>query len=105
MSYRDHPSLRKPTIPEVYAEMTRAERCLFYLGFLNAAAFFVAFQVIGGGAANGFIRNGHYFLGNHHRYTEVSAAVYHYSQVHTATFFITCLLAVFASASARHRLR
>jgi hypothetical protein len=85
--------------------MTRAERCLFYLGFLNAAAFFVAFQVIGGGAANGFIRNGHYFLGNHHRYTEVSAAVYHYSQVHTATFFITCLLAVFASASARHRLR
>ena len=85
--------------------MTRVERVFYFLGLANVAAFFVGFMVIGGGALNGFTRDGHYFVGNHHRYTEVSAAVYHYSQIHTAAFFMTTLLGLLASASARNRLR
>ena len=105
MNYRERQSLRKPITAEVYAEMTRTERGFFYIAVANLAAFFIGFMFVGGGAANGFTRNGHYFLGSNGRYTEASAAVYNYSQVHTATFFITTLLGVFASASARHRLR
>ena len=55
---------------------TRFLAVLFAMTFLSQANSFVASELPvalkGGGPAQGKIENGHYFVGNHGRYTEVS---------------------------------
>jgi hypothetical protein len=41
--------------------------------------------LIGGDAVNGHERDGHYFVANHGRYTEVSYPVFLYSRIHVYT--------------------
>ena len=71
------------------------------LGAVAAAAIvnFVAFVIIAvviGDAGNGKIENGHYFLASHAGLTEVSAAVFTYSQWHARSLLVTHPLGMIA---------
>jgi hypothetical protein len=68
---------------------------------LNFVAFVVVAERLGGNALNGKIEDGHYFLGNHGNYTEVSYDVFFYSKIHTI-FFITTHLLPFLYFGASH---
>jgi hypothetical protein len=50
---------------------------------LNIVAYWITALVLGGDAWNGGIRNGHYYLANHGRLTEVTRAVFEFSLWHT----------------------
>lgn len=56
---------------------------------LNFIIFLATAMYLGGDALNGKIENGHYFLGSHGIYTEVSYNVFVYSKIHTIIFLIT----------------
>ena len=90
---------------ELYARMNRVERWLVWAAIANFAALFVLSLALGGDALNGTVRNGHYYLGDHGRYTEVSKAVFQFSRVQTVSVFITHPMAIIASLSAFLRSR
>jgi len=54
--------------------------CIAAIAFANTVLWIIISQFIGGSASE--IRNGHYYLNEHGRRTEVSSTVYRYSQVH-----------------------
>jgi hypothetical protein len=62
---------------------------LFLIGIANFFWFFVESSSIGGDALNGHLRDGHYFLGSHGVYTEVSAATWNWSRAHAISVFVT----------------
>ncbi|WP_157182247.1 hypothetical protein [Methylobacterium sp. WSM2598] len=72
---------------------------LIAVGATNFIAFSIAAAFLGGDAGNGKIVNGHYFLGSHGTYTEVSEAVFTYSLWHVRSLFITHPLAGLAVLS------
>jgi hypothetical protein len=59
------------------------------LALVNFAVFFVVAVMLDGDAINGHVQSGHYYLMSHGHYTEVSAAVWHYSYWHTISVFVT----------------
>jgi hypothetical protein len=61
------------------------------IAIVNFAACFIINISIGGDAINGHVTDGHYFLGSHGRYIEVSRAVWTYSYYHTVSMWITHL--------------
>jgi hypothetical protein len=61
------------------------------LGMLNFFWFF-AESVSLGTAASGRVVDGHYFLGNHGMYTEVSRDAWEWSRFHSASTFVTHLM-------------
>lgn len=63
---------------------------------LNFFSFMVVAVLIGGDALNGRVSAGHYYLGNHGSYTEVSRSVFIYSACH-ASLAILGLLALFTT--------
>lgn len=64
------------------------------LAVLNFAAFWIGSDLLGGDAWNGKVENGHYYLSNHGRLTEVSAGVFTYSLWHVRSLFVTQPLAM-----------
>jgi hypothetical protein len=73
---------------------------VFVLAVINFATFISINIYIGGDALNGHMIDGHYFLGSHGRYTEVSRAIWTYSYYHAVSMWIThvsvfILLAIF----------
>jgi hypothetical protein len=58
------------------------------LVLLNFVSFFVGAIYLGGDALNGKIENGHFYLANHGKLTEVSEGVYRYSQIHALSVFL-----------------
>jgi hypothetical protein len=67
---------------------------LFLIGIANFFWFFVESLSIGGDALNGRVRDGHYFVGSHGSYTEVSAATWNWSRAHALSVFVTHPLAI-----------
>jgi hypothetical protein len=59
-----------------------------FFGFVGIADY------LGGDALNGHEAEGHYFLSNHGHLTEVSRAVFKYSQWHFGSLFVTHPLAI-----------
>jgi hypothetical protein len=55
-------------------------------------------MALGGDAMNGYQQDGHYFLGAHGGYSEVSGAVWEWSRAHTASLLVTHPLAMVAMA-------
>jgi hypothetical protein len=90
---------------ELYARMNRVECWLVWAAIANFAALCVLSLALGGDALNGTIRNGHYYLGNHGNFTEVSKAVFEFSRVQTLSVFITHPMAIIASLTAFLRSR
>ena len=86
----------------------RSERtalAIFVFALVNFAAFCSIAVALGGDALNGHQSYGRYFLASHGRLTEVSRAVFRYSQVHSISVFIThaagILAAVYFNATRR----
>jgi hypothetical protein len=71
-------------------------RMISYIAILNFLLFFLIAVVIGGGAIWGKIEEGHYYVGNHGRYTEVGRLVFTYSQLHALSLCITHPLGILA---------
>ena len=69
---------------------------VFALCVLNFLAFVTGAAVIGGDAANGKVESGHYFVGSHGKFREVTPAVFEYSQWHTRSVWLTHPLAILA---------
>jgi hypothetical protein len=61
----------------------------FLAGIVNFFVFFLAAVYLGGDALSGRAVDGHYFLSSHGRLTEVSQAVFTYSEWHVRGVFIT----------------
>lgn len=85
--------------------MTRTERALTALAFVNFFALLVGAMWLGGDAVNGKIEGGRYILGNHGRYHEVSAAVYHASMLPVLSVLITHPLGMFAAWRRQRRAK
>src|SRR5207248_8596590 len=62
---------------------------IFVIAFINFTVYWVAALCLGGDALNGYARDGHYYLGSHGAYTEVSRAVWRYSYCHTISTWVT----------------
>lgn len=78
----------------------RQAAAAFVLAGLNFIAFMLASLSLGGDALNGRHMDGHYFLSDHGRLTEVSAGIFRYSQVHGISVFVTHFAAFAAVARA-----
>ena len=63
--------------------------CIGWLGMANFVAFAIGALLIGGDAVSGMVQDGHYFVRNHGRLTEVSASVFHYSLWHARSLWVT----------------
>ncbi len=72
-------------------------RTLFVTALLNFAVFWVVAVCLGGDAVNGRIQDGHFYLANHGKYTEVSERVFDYSRWHVYSTWITHPLAFVAA--------
>jgi len=57
------------------------------LALVNFVSFFAGCLYLGGDALNGKIEDGHFYLSNHGKLTEVSEGVYRYSQLHALSVF------------------
>ncbi len=75
--------------------MTRILRAVAAVAIVNFVSF-VIIAVLIGDAGNGKIASGHYFLASHAGLTEVSAAVFTYSQWHSRSLFVTHPLGMIA---------
>jgi hypothetical protein len=63
-----------------------------FASLLNFVVFWTAAVCIGGSAVGGKVDNGKYYLVNHRHYTEVSQAVFEYSQAHSYVTIATFVL-------------
>jgi hypothetical protein len=68
------------------------------LAMVNIVVFVVVAMAIGGDALNGTSVDGHYYLASHGRLTEVSAGVFHYSEVHAVITQLLHFAAMIAAA-------
>jgi hypothetical protein len=59
------------------------------VGIVNFVTFVAVAISLGGDALNGYASDGRCFLGEHGRYTEVSASVFQYSKWHARSLFLT----------------
>jgi hypothetical protein len=66
-------------------------RVVFTVAFINFIAFWILAIAFGGDAINGYKHGGHYYLGSHGTYKEVSAELWTYSYYHTISVWITHL--------------
>ena len=66
------------------------------IAFTNVFVFLAVNVFLLGGGVASEIRNGHYYLNNHGRFTEVSRAVYLYADIHFWVTWILILIGSFA---------
>ena len=85
--------------------MTIWELVLFWLSLVNVTAFMTIAVSLGGDAINGTSGDGHYFLGSHGKYVEVSEGVFRYSFTHTLIVLVTQPLGIWAALRGRRRAR
>lgn len=69
--------------------------CIAAIGFINAFVFLAINAFFLDGVASD-IRNGHYYLNNHGRFTEVSRSVYLYADIHFWVTWVLILIGSFA---------
>jgi hypothetical protein len=91
------PSSNIPAFDPVIARRVELiARIVFVIAVVNFATFAIVGLYLGGDALNGRSDNGHYFLMNHGKYTEVSSRVWHYSRIHAVSVMFTHPLAIIA---------
>jgi hypothetical protein len=71
------------------ASVSKLGRALVLLGIANFTTFWFATMAMGGSALNGKVEDGHYFLGEHGKYTEVTSRQFQFSAWHTRSIFLT----------------
>lgn len=72
-------------------------RAIMLVAIINFVIFVLIALNIGGDAINGAAIDGHYFLGNKGRLTEVSLPMFEYSAWHARSVMLTGIVAVAAS--------
>ena len=83
-----------------YRRLSSACGVVFFLSLANFLAFwFIAFY-LGGDAWNGKVEGGAYYLAYHGEFTEVSPAIYRYSQLHILSLIVTMPLGILAAVFA-----
>ena len=78
--------------------VTAVAVALVVIAVANFLAAFFGAVMLGGDALNGRIENGHYFVGNHGKLTEVSRNEWWFSAFHSASIFVTHPLGMAAMA-------
>lgn len=78
---------------------------IFNLRILNFFVFFVFSLIIGGDAGNGFVKDGHYFVTNHGKHTEVSELIWKINKFQADSLFITHPMAIIAAIIANLKNR
>jgi hypothetical protein len=68
------------------------------IGTVNFSWLFAESASLGGDAVNGYQLDGHYFVGSHGSYTEVSRTAWEWSQLHAMSLVITHPLAMLGMA-------
>ena len=58
------------------------------LGVINFLSFVITSLCLGGDAANGYAKDGHYFVCSHGWYTEVSRPIWIYSFCHAISVWV-----------------
>lgn len=87
------------TVPNLkWAELPIWIRTVQIITGVNFVAFWLISVFNDGDALTGRIAAGHYFIGSHGRYTEVSKTFFEYSRIHGLSIFITVPLAILAVA-------
>lgn len=59
------------------------------IGFINFVAFFANSQRLGGDALNGYQANGHFYVSDHGRSTEVPESEWRINRLHAISIFVT----------------
>ena len=85
--------------------MPRGRRLFYWAALINFVLFVAGTFVLGGDALNGHVDGGHYFVGSHHHFTEVSRAAYWYSAIHALSVVVTLPIAAVMALSARAYLK
>jgi len=67
---------------------------IFVATVINSFVFVAAALYLGGDALSGKIENGRYYLNSHGHYTEVSAQIFRYSEVHARSVAVSMPLAI-----------
>ena len=83
------------------AKATSIIRAIAAVAAVNFFAFVAMSFYLGGDALQGYSRDGHYFLGRHSTFTEVSPAVFNYSRWHALS--VIALVGFFLAAEAWRR--
>jgi hypothetical protein len=73
------------------------KKIIGYLAIANFVCFFAGAAYLGGDALNGKSDHGRFFLGSHGKLTEVSEAVYRYSQLHALSVLLLIGLVLIVS--------
>jgi hypothetical protein len=94
----------KALAPVSPARIELVARIVFAIAVLNFITYALVSLHLGGFALDGYLVNGHYFLRNHGKTTEVSSRVWHYSLIHGVSIFITHPLGIIAGIPAFIRL-
>ena len=74
--------------------LTIISTMLFALAIVNFIAFSTTSSRLGGSAMNGYAADGHYFVGSHGAYTEVSAETWQRNLLHGRSVGVTHTLAI-----------
>ena len=72
-----------------WSEMSPLTRVLCAIAFVNFFSVIASVVLLGGSALGGAVEDGHYFVRHKGHRSEVSAAVWRYSLIHTLSLFIT----------------
>ena len=78
---------------------------IFFIAMINFAIFWAVALKIGGDAISGKVENGHYYVCEHGKYTEVSRGVWNYSKAHTISVFFTHPIGILGCALAAYAAR
>jgi hypothetical protein len=73
---------------------TISSSIIFFAAIVNFIAFSVISSRIGGSAMNGYTHDGHYFVGSHGAYTEVSAETWQRNRLHGRSVGVSYVLAI-----------
>src|SRR6266566_4300663 len=81
-------------MPEEYEQgrLPRLAQCFFKAHILNFFVFVVITLIIGGAATWGYQKEGHFFVGLHGHYEEVSKRIFQFSEIHGTYSIITILI-------------
>ncbi len=78
-------------------------RAIAAVSAVNFVVFVAMTFYLGGDALQGYSRDGHYFLGRHSTFTEVSPAVFDYSRWHAITVIASVVFFLATEAWRRNR--
>jgi hypothetical protein len=67
---------------------------LFVIGIVNFVVSMLIYHKLGGDAFGGYVKDGHYFVGDHGRYTETTKTVWAYCRYHTMSVIGTHAVAI-----------